>query len=487
MGPDQSRMPLVEVMEAYLAEKTYRLHMPGHQGGQGAAEGLVHLLGQQAFKADLTEIPGLDDLHQPQGAIKEAQMLAAAAYGAKESFFLVNGATAGIEAAFLAMLKPGDKVFLPRHAHRSVFNALVLSGAYPVYLNPRQHKELSMPLGVDLKAWQQAFDAHPDGKAILLLHPSYEGVVSADQELIDLTKSKGLKIIADEAHGGHFPFHPDLPLTALALGADAVIQGSHKTSGSLTQSGFLHLGQGVDRVVFQDALGLVQSTSPSYLLMASLDGARHQLAMKGRQALSKVQEITAQIRKEIGLLKGFRTWYEELYNDSVVKGVDFTKIILDGLDLGFSGYELAAKLRTEAGIQVEMAANTFILAMVGLGDNGGQQKRLIGALQRIKGASHKKRALSAKNTLKVDYSNIPVLAITPRNSFFAAKKTISLEDSVGEICGELVIPYPPGIPLLCPGEKISAEMVEQIKDLKGLGISWQGLSDPSLNTIRILV
>lgn len=486
MFPNQKLMPIIEVMEAYLNEKVCRLHMPGHQGGQVLPEGLLNLLGKQVFQADLTEIPGLDDLHQPQAAIKKAQKLAAAAYGAKESFFLVNGATAGIEAAFLALLKPGEKVFLPRHAHRAVFNALVLSGAHPVYVNPIQHSRLGIPLGVALEDWEETFKAHPEGKALFLIHPSYEGIVSVDRELVNLAKSKGLRIIVDEAHGGHFPFHPSLPPSALTYGADVVIHGSHKTTGSFTQSGMLHLGSGIDAEIFQDALSLVQSTSPSYLLMASLDGARQMLAIRGKEILTKIQEIAAQIRGEIKSYKGFHVWHEELYIDQVVKGIDFTKIIIDGLDLGFSGYQLAEKLRVEAGIQVEMATSTIVLALFGLGDVEAKGKRLAEALKTFSELPDGGQTFLTKDFLKANYSKTPTMAVSPRESFFAKKKLIPLKEAAGEVCGELVIPYPPGIPLLCPGEKISAEMIEQLSILKELYITWQGLQDPSLNKIRIL-
>ncbi|MFA5537273.1 MAG: decarboxylase, partial [Bacillota bacterium] len=332
----------------------------------------------------------------------------------------------------------------------------------------------------------KAFTAHPDGKALLLIHPSYEGIASIDKELIDLAKSKNLKIIVDEAHGGHFPFHPGLPPSALALGADLVVQGSHKTSGSLTQSGMLHLGREGDQGILQDALALVQTTSPSYLLMASLDGARHQLVMEGNRVLAKVQEITAKIRKEIRGLKGFRPWYAELYNDSVVTGLDFTKIILDGLASDLSGYELAEGLRKEAGIQVEMATTTHVLAMFGLGNDCSQQERLIEGLKKITVSRGQVRFKARGGPARVDYTNLPALAVTPRESFFANKTTVPLKEAGGKICGELVTPYPPGIPLLCPGERISAELVEQLEQLKSAGTIWQGPQDPVLNNIRVL-
>lgn len=472
----QQRAPLVEAIRSYLGEDICRLHMPGHKG----REEMPFL----SAMADLTEVHGLDDLHRPEGAIKEAQELAAAAFGARETFFLVNGASAGIIAAFLALAKPGDKVILPRHVHKSVFNALVLSGAFPVYVSPTYHPVLNIPVGVSLEAWEEAWKTHPDSKLMFLVHPTYEGITSVDGDLIKKAKERGLKIIVDEAHGGHFPFHPSLPPSALALGADVVIHGSHKTTGSLTQSGMLHLGTSLQPELFQAALSLVQSTSPSYLLMASLDSARRKMVLEGEQKLAETLKLTGKVRDEIKAVKGICLWHEELYTYSEVKGLDPTKIIIDGLELGLTGYQLAGILRESHGVQVEMASNTHLLALFSFADGWEQGDKLVQSLVAIS------KSCGNRKPLPIAPAGVglpsPQVVVSPRDSWFAPKKTVPLEKAAGAVCGQLLVPYPPGIPLLCPGELITNQLVDLLLSLRGFDLQWQGLHEPGLKTIQVL-
>lgn len=459
--------------------------MPGHKGKVREGSPLNQLLGKLPFQGDLTEVPGLDDLHDPQAAIREAEKLAAQIYGAKETFFLVNGATAGILAAFLALLQPGDKVILPRHVHKSVFNALVLSGAVPVYVSPSYHPELHIPLGVPKERWEAAWNNHPEARAVFFVHPTYEGIVSIDQELVAQAKGRGLKVVVDEAHGGHFPFHPQLPHSSVALGADVVVHGSHKTIGSLTQSGMLHIGSNLKREPFQEALRLVQSTSPSYLLMASLDGAIDEMVRHGEQDLEELIKMATKLHHEIKDFKGFRSWHEELYTYSEVMELDPTKIIIDGLKLGLTGYDLAKMLREEYTIQVEMASRSHILVLLGIGNSREEAEKLIQALAQIDNSfTGHGQPLPIFQLGKEQI--IPEVVVSPRDSWFAAKKSIPLKEAENSVCGELVVPYPPGIPLLCPGELISASMIQLLLHLREQDINWQGLADPGLNTIRVL-
>lgn len=473
MALSQEKTPLMDAIQAYLEQEPCRLHMPGHKGQ-----------GEMPYPADLTEIPGLDDLHQPAGVIKEAQQLAAEAFGARETFFLVNGATAGILAAFLALVQPGDKVILPRHAHKSVFNALVLSGALPLWVPPVYHPVLKIPLGVSRKQWEQAWEKHPGSKLLFLVHPTYEGITSIDEELIRQAKARGFKIIVDEAHGSHFPFHPGLPPPALSLGADVVIHGSHKTVGSLTQSGMLHLGPSLEPGMFQGALSLVQSTSPSYLLMASLDEARRDMVLEGRAKLDRVLGATARLRDEIKGVKGICFWHEELYTYNEVKGLDPTKIIIDGRQLGLTGYELAECLRESYGIQVEMAAGTHLLALFSFEDSWVQGKRLLDALKEISRSGGTGKPLP--ETFGSNCLPAPQVVVSPRDSWFAPKRQLPLEEAAGAVAGQLLVPYPPGIPLLCPGELITHQLVDLLVHLRSLDLHWQGLIEPELKTIQVL-
>lgn len=479
------KTPLLHAIEAYLQENTTRFHMPGHKGKVRAGTPLQRLLGELPFQVDLTEVPGLDDLHDPQEAIRASEKIAAGIYGAKETFFLVNGATAGIIAACLALLQPGDKVILPRHVHKSVFSALVLSGAVPVYVAPTYHPVLGIPLGVPAGRWEEAWDRHPDAKMVLFVHPTYEGIVSLHRELVVRAKARGLKVVVDEAHGGHFPFHPELPRSSLALGVDVVVQGSHKTLGSFTQSGMLHLGGDLAREPFQRALGLVQSTSPSYLLLASLEGALYEMVCHGEQDWEETMSLAGRIREEIKACRGFRSWHEELFNYNEVIGLDPTKIIIDGLKLGLTGYDLAKLLREEYTIQVETAGQSHILVLLGARDRWEEGKRLVDAL----GAIAQSRAGRGKSLPIPSFREellLPEVVVSPRDSWFAAKKRVPLQEAENAVCGELVVPYPPGIPLLCPGELIAAPMIRLLLRLREQGIHWQGLADPALNTIQVL-
>jgi arginine decarboxylase len=486
---DQGKIPIMEAIRRYLAEDPVRMHMPGHKGGRGAAQVLLDLLGEAPFQADLTEVPGLDDLHQAKGPIGQAQKLAAEAFGAAETFFLVNGASAGIHGALLALAAPGDKVFLPRHMHRSVFTALVLTGVEPVYLLPFYHRELAMPLAVPQDDWAACWDRHSRGKIAFFVSPTYEGVASLDRKLIQQARAKGLITVVDEAHGPHFSFHPLLPSSALRCGADLVIHGSHKLLSAFTQAAMLHLNRGLDREKIREALRLLQTTSPSYLLLLSLDVARFQMAGQGEILLDELLEIAGQARREINRIKGFRCWGRELLSEAGVTGLDQTKLIIDGLELGFDGFSLAASLRRDYRVQVEMAAPYYILALLSIGDKRDKVDHLIRALRDLSG---RKETFAGKEFLPFDQlkafvpTRLPELVVSPRESFFRPKRSLPLEEAVGAICGELLVPYPPGIPFLCPGERISEEMVERLQELRRLPINWQGAAHPALERVQVL-
>ncbi|HHX51863.1 MAG TPA: decarboxylase, partial [Clostridia bacterium] len=342
---DQAEIPIMGAVLRYLAEDPVRMHMPGHKGGRGVAQVLLDFLGEAPFQADLTEVPGLDDLHQARGPIGQAQKLAAGAFGAEQTFFLVNGASTGIHGALLALAGPGDRVFLPRHLHRSVFAGLVMAGAEPVYVLPSYHRELGMPLGVSREDWVACWDRHPQGKVAFFVSPTYEGVAALDRRMIQSARARGLITVVDEAHGPHFPFHPRLPSPALSCGADVVVHGSHKLLSAFTQAGMLHLNRGLDPERISSALRLLQTTSPSYLLLLSLDAARYQMARQGEKLLDELLEIASWARREINRIKGFRCWGRELVNYEGVTGLDPTKLVIDGLEAGFDGFQLARSLR----------------------------------------------------------------------------------------------------------------------------------------------
>lgn len=473
---DQRRTPLFTAMQRYLRRQPAVFHVPGHKQGRAAPPALRRWLGAGALQLDLTEAPGLDDLHAPSGVIAEAQALAAAAFGAARSFFLVGGTTAGIHAMLLAALRPGEAVLVPRHAHRSVHGGLILAGARPVWLPPAYDPDLAIPLGVPPEAVAQALDRHPEARALVVVHPTYHGIPAAIHPLVQLAHDRGLPVLVDEAHGAHFAFHPDLPPSALAAGADAVAQSLHKTGGSLTQSSLLHLGYGCrldpDRV--QAALRLVQSTSPSYLLMASLDLARRELALRGRRLWDRALALAAAAREALARVPGVRV--------VDYPGMDPTRLILDVRGRGLTGYEAAEQLWRQ-GVAVELAGHGYLLAILSPGDGRESLGRLVAAVRRLRPSRRRKAGAGVGPPGLPPW---PEVVLTPREAALGRQEAVPLSRSEGRIAAELVAPYPPGIPVLAPGERITPAVLAYLEECLRTGQHLQGPADPTLRTIRVL-
>ena len=301
----ETEKPLVSILQQLSQRQETAFYAPGHKKGQGIASSLVELLGTKVFTADLPELPELDNLFAPAGVIKRAQELAAQTFGSDETWFLVNGSTSGVIAAILATCKPGDKIILPRNSHQSAISGLILSGALPIFLNPVYDEQWDLAYSITPAALNLALKEHSDVKAIFITSPTYQGVTGHLEEMVQIAHSQGIPLIVDEAHGAHFTFHPSLPPSALSLGADLVIQSTHKVLGSLTQSSMLHLqGDKIDGTRVNRALQLVQSTSPSYILLASLDAARAQMAQDGEWLLSRTIELAECARDSIKEIEG---------------------------------------------------------------------------------------------------------------------------------------------------------------------------------------
>lgn len=468
MSGDQHRAPLYEALVAYVRRRPAVFHVPGHKQGRGAPPALRALLGDHGLALDLTEAPGLDDLHAPEGCIAEAQTLAAAAFGAARTHFLVGGTTAGLQALILAACAPGDTILVPRHAHRSVLGGLILSGARPVYLRPEYESDLDLPLGVAPSTLAGAVAAHPGARAVLLVHPTYHGVPAQVRELVALAHGYGLSVLADEAHGAHFAFHPALPETALAAGADAVAQSLHKTGGSLTQSSLVHLGphSRLDPQRVQAMLRLVQSTSPSYLLMASLDLARRELARDGRAQWARALDTAAYARRRLGAL--VREW----------PGADPTRLVIDVRPLGMSG-PVAAEQLWQQGIAVELAGQSYVLALLGPADGSAEVDRLAQALAALSPGNN-------DSSPALGQPPWPQVVLSPREAFLAPQEPVPLAQAAGRIAAELVAPYPPGIPVLAPGEHITADVTDYLHRCRRAGTHLQGPADPTLQTIRVV-
>ena len=462
---------MVEALLRHLDRKAIPLHVPGHKGGLGLDPALAPWLANAA-RLDLTELDGLDSLHAPQGPIAEAQELAAQLWKADRTFFLVGGSTVGVHAMILATCNPGDTVLLPRDAHMSAHGGLILAGAMPVYLPPSPTGTGGWgPPSQDVLS--RAIAAHHP-KAVLLTRPSYAGDVFDLAPYAEHVHAAGASLLVDEAHGAHLGLHPALPPSALAMGADAVVQSTHKMLGALTPGAMLHLkGPRLSPSRMQRALGLLQTSSPSYLVLASLDAARRHEATAPSERWERPLRWAAEARAAIAALPGL----------VALPPGDPLKIALDVSETGFDGYE-AADLLAEHGVIVEHATHRHVVAFMG---PGTRPEDLLVLTEACEALAHQAR--DDHNSLQRDdlpMPPLPPLAVPPREAFFAESRSVAWESSVGEVAAELVCPYPPGAPALVPGERITREVVEYVDGLRSLGAQLAGPADPTLSMIRIL-
>jgi arginine decarboxylase len=458
--------------------------MPGHkQTGQGTPRLRGHW-GTAIFESDLAEMSGIDYLEAPTGTLLEAQALAAEAFGADFSFFLVNGSSSGNHVAMLSAVRPGQKVILPRASHRSVFAAALLAGAEPVYVAPEFHPATGLPLATSAAAMSRAIKRHPDAAAVHITSPSYYGFCSDVHHMVLAAREAGLSILADEAHGAHFGFHPSLPPTALQAGADLVVQSIHKTAGSLYQSSMLHgrIGR-IRRDTVEGVLGLLQSSSPSALLLASLDEARSTLATQGRSLLERAIGLAEDARSRINEMAGLRCYGSELVGQAGVVDCDPTKLLVRVAGLGLTGYQAASRLLNSHSVEVEFADSQHILCSVTLADTAADLASLLEGLRALDASvpGVRREATSAPQ-----WPAQPEIAVSLREASFAELRHVTLKDAVGEVCGESVMPYPPGIPVLLPGEVIGSDAVEFLRQSVADGANVIGAADPRLHTLGVL-
>lgn len=466
MGLDQARAPLFEALCDYAGRVKAPLHVPGHKLGRGAPEAWRQFLGERALSIDLTEVPGLDDLHAPEGVIAEAQALAAEAFGAKDSFFLVGGSTAGLQALILTACEPGDRIAVPRHAHRSILGGLILSGATPVWVRSRFHPELDLAVGLDPASLEATL---PGVAAALFVHPTYYGMTGPLGEQIRLAHAHGAAALVDEAHGAHFAFYPGLPPSALSQGADGTVQSVHKTGGSLTQSSLCHRGHHsrLSASRLREMLRLVQSTSPSYLLMASLDLARRDLFTHGHLRWEQTLELAGRLHQQLGALPGVR-----------VEPVDDpTKLVIDLRGRGYTGFAAAERLWSR-GVAVETAGQGYLLAVLTPGDGPEQAAHLLQAVGDLPPGPGAPPAPPEPPW--------PEPVLSPREAYLGPKQTVPLDEAVGRIAAELIAPYPPGIAAVAPGERLTGDVVSYLRHVARGSHHLQGPADPHLQRIQVV-
>lgn len=476
----QNNAPILEALDRYKKMRVLPFDVPGHKRGKGNRE-LTEFLGEKCLTVDVNSMKPLDNLCHPVSVIKDAQKLAAEAFGAKDAFFMINGTTSAVQAMVLSVCKRGEKIIMPRNVHRSAINALILSGAVPVYVNPGTNKKIGIPLGMSVEDVKKAILENPDAKAILVNNPTYYGICSNLKEITDLAHSYGMKVLVDEAHGTHFYFSDKLPMSAMEAGADMAAVSMHKTGGSLTQSSILLINNDINKGYVHQIINLTQTTSASYLLMSSLDITRRNLALNGEKIVDDIINLAEYARKEINELEGYYAYSKELIDNKYVCDFDITKLSICTLGLGLAGIEVYSILRDEYEIQIEFGDLGNILAIISVGDKKLAIERLVSALYDIE------RLYSKPGREMFDHEYInPQVIMAPQEAFYAAKKSIPIENSENKICSEFVMCYPPGIPILAPGERITREILDYISYAKEKGCSLTGTEDEKIEYINIV-
>ena len=483
MNNEQLKTPLLTKLKELAHKPHAPFYVPGHKRGQGINDNLKSLMGKLVFQADLPELPELDNLFAPESVIKESQKLAANAFGAEKTWFLINGSTCGIIAAILATCNAGDKIILPRNIHQSAIFALIISGAIPIFINPEYNPQFDLSYSITSQAVKKALQQHPDTKAVMVVYPTYHGICGDLKEIAHLTNQYNIPLLVDEAHGAHFHFHPDLPSSALECGADLTVQSTHKVLGAMTQASMLHLkGQKIDAHAISKALQLVQSSSPSYLLLASLDSARQQMAIQGQKLLSQTLNLAQQAREKISLREGLLV-FDLNKSTPAFNNLDQTRLTVNVTKLGLTGYEADTILDQHLGVTAELPSLTGLTFIISIGNTESDIEQLIRGLDKLR--KYQKTSLPPQLNC-YSLPNYSVSKISPRDAFFGKNKSVILEESIGYISAETICPYPPGIPILMPGEIITSQALKYLKEVNRLGAVISGCSDYNLKTIKII-
>ena len=477
---DQERAPIYEALERFRRMRVVPFDVPGHKRGRGNPE-LTAFLGKQCVGVDVNSMKPLDNLCHPISIIREAEELAADAFGAENAFLMVGGTTSSVQSMVLSACKRGDEIILPRNVHRSVINALVLCGAIPVYVNPEVDSRLGISLGMKREQVQKAIESHPNAVAVLVNNPTYYGICSDLRAIVKMAHDAGMLCLADEAHGTHLYFGNSLPVSAMAAGADMSAVSMHKSGGSLTQSSFLLTGPNVHADYVRQIINLTQTTSGSYLLMSSLDISRRNLALRGTGIFHTVVDMAEYAREEINAVGGYYAFGKELVNGNSIFDFDMTKLSIHTLDIGLAGIEVYDLLRDEYDIQIEFGDVGNILAYLSIGDRIQEVERLVSALAEIR----RNHSTDGTGLLNQEYID-PVVEASPQEAFYAQKESLPIEETEGRVCSEFVMCYPPGIPILAPGEKITKDILRYLAYVKEKGCNITGPEDPAINRLNVL-
>ncbi len=491
---NQNRTPYFDVLLDYVDSGVIPFHTPGHMQGRGMDRSLRDFLGDNVLAIDLTQIRGLDDLLQPEGALAEAQELAAEAYGSDRSFFLINGSTSGNQIMMMTALNPGDRLALPRNSHKSAMGGLIMSGAFPVWMTPEVDNALHMDHTVTPQTVRATLAADPAIKAVYVVSPTYYGACADLRGIAAVAHEYDVPLLVDEAWGPHFHFHPALPMDALEAGADMCINSTHKMLGSLSQTAMLHeQGSRVRVGRLKAVVKLFLSTSPNLVLIASLDVARKQMATEGSALLSQTIELAEDTRRRLNGIDGIYCLGAEQIGRPGVFDLDPTKITITVKALGYTGYEAEEILRRRYNVQCELADLFNCLALFTIGTTREAADRLVYGVKELSREDRPIDVFSPSGVLErrlqtgtYNLPGIPPVRMNPREAFLANTQTVRFKESAGRICAEVITPYPPGIPVVSPGEEITPEVIHYLDLEKKAGVRMQGPFDSELRTIRVV-
>lgn len=483
MKKNQEQTPLLDTLINHAQKKVISFHTPGHKNGHGIDKKLRQYTGSNVYYLDVTVFPEVDSLHDPISCIRQAQRLMAQAYRVEHSFFLVNGSTVGNEAMFLAACNPGDSVILSRNAHKSALSSIILSGVWPIWLQPRADQNLDIILEASPDQIEEALRQFPEAKAVFVTSPTYNGVTADLLEIAEIVRRYGKILLVDEAHGPHLRFHRDFPISGVEAGADLVVQSMHKILSALSQGSVLHYNSKlIDLNRVRQTVSLLQTTSPNYFILSSIDLARKQAATQGERLFSKVIAAAEDTRKKINRLKNIFCFTREEIR-SLGDDLDVTKLTINVTKTGLSGFEIEELLAKKYNIQVDCADLFNLIAIMGIGSTHRDADRLVAALKEIDGNNHGK-----EKNWKLQLPSLSTeMVMMPRDVFLSKKfKRVTLKKAAGYISAQTLTPYPPGIPVLIPGERITQEICEYLTDLVEKDIRFSGQETDTLKSIKVV-
>jgi arginine decarboxylase len=483
---EQRDTPYLDALLEYADRAPGRFHVPGHKGGAGADPGLIDALGQRTLALDIPALTWGIDVGEEPTPFRKAQRLAAEAWGARRTWWLVNGASQGNHAALLTLGHRGTEVVTQRNAHSSTIDALIMSGLRPTFVSPELDPELHIAHCMTPDALDRALTESPKAVGATVVSPTYFGAMADIAALADVAHGHGVPLVVDEAWGAHLPFHEDLPAHALTLGADLVISSTHKIVGSLTQSAMIHLGHGdlIEEGIVDRCVTLIESTSPNSLLFGSLDAARRSAAVSGRELLDETLTALRRTREAVREIPGLDVLDERLAGAPGVFAYDPLRLAIDVRGTGATGFQLARLLRERDDVLMELAGENVMVGVFGMGeDSNAAGERLVSALRDAVGAFGE--GIEAAATAFAPPPPWGELVMTPREAFLGPQEVVPRAEAVGRVAAESLAAYPPGIPNVLPGERLTAETLDYIEQTLAHGGSLRGASDRELRTLRV--